>query len=173
MYNIYIYIYLYIWIFFLFEAKLKLSYPVNKFIIITYWHISRQLKAVTSTFYDWSCKVYLHTIIDFEGISAQFKRQGKLLLTQALMFLNRQWMRYSTWFISSFDGTLLMISKLSYTDHHVHFECLFKKRLLKQYMLISIFGKEANQSGHCKTANLISIASVSLIGNLHVYTVAH
>ena len=109
-----IYIYIYIDIFFWFEGKLKLSYPVNKFIIITYWHISRQLKAVTSTFYDWSCKVYLHTIIDFEGISAQFKRQGKLLLTQALMFLNRQWMRYSTWFISSFDGTLLMISKLSY-----------------------------------------------------------
>ena len=48
-----------------------------------------------------------------------------------------------------------------------------KKRSLKQYMLISIFGKEANQSGHCKTANLISIASVSLIGKLHVYTVAH
>ena len=142
-------------------GKLKLSYPVNKFIIITYWHISRQLKAVTSTFYDWSCKVYLHTIIDFEGISAQFKRQGKLLLTQALMFLNRQWMRHSTWFISSFDGTLLMISKLS------------DKRVLKQYILISIFGKEANQSGHCKTANLISIASVSLIGKLHVYTITH
>ena len=161
-------------------GKLKLPYPVNKFIIITYWHISRQLKAVTSTFYDWSCKVYLHTIIDFKGISAQFKRQGKLLLTQALMFLNRQWMRHSTRFISSFDGTLLMISKLSYHYNNkgtrwdeIHFECLFKKRLLKQYMLISIFGKEANQSGHCKTANLISIASASLIVKLHVYTVAH
>lgn len=40
-------------------------------------------------------------------------------------------------------------------------------------MLISIFGKEATQSGHCKTANRISIASVSLIGNLHVYTITH
>ena len=48
-----------------------------------------------------------------------------------------------------------------------------KNDYLKRIMVISIFGKEATQSGHCKTANLISIASVSIIGNLHVYTITH
>ena len=62
---------------------------------------------------------------------------------------------------------------ITFTDHLVHFECHYKKSLYRKYMLISIFGKEATQSGHCKTANLISIASVSLIDNLHVYTITH